>query len=285
MRMPSFDFDATGATVRVPPPPARFAREVLAEGLPAAPSSLSSLRPVTESDLAALPPATKRWLWTVGVVGRPRDWSFRLHAHARFRTAPGAEWTPVESWQYNSALDVARLYHIRMRILGVPVLGRDLYRHGAGELSIRPLDLFTIERDRGPELDASELVTWLNDAVMLAPSMLLTDVASFAAVPGRDDAFDVTVRDRGHAVSARVTLDADDCVCDFRTEDRWYRDPRTHAFRRVPWSTPAGGWRWRYGRLLPTGGRAVWHLPEGDHAYAEFDAGPGEIAYNVPPGG
>ncbi len=148
----------------------RFSSEVAAAGLtaPGRPGPI-----VTEGDLKALPEATRRYLGFMGVVGRPRDTSFRLHLRGRFRPS-GERWLDCEVWQYTSQPDVARIFHMRLRVGGVlPVYGRDLFVGGRGRLVIRPLDLFTVVDARGPEFDAGELVTYLNDAVLLAPSMLL----------------------------------------------------------------------------------------------------------------
>jgi hypothetical protein len=37
------------------------------------------------------------------------------------------------------------------------------------------------------------------------------------------------------------------------------------------------------GRRRPLGGRAVWHLPQGSFAYADFRLIPGTLVFNVPP--
>ena len=60
-------------------------------------------RPVTEDDLAGLPETVQRYLHAMGVVNRPRDWSFQAHITGRFRLRGQGSWMPAEVWQYNSA--------------------------------------------------------------------------------------------------------------------------------------------------------------------------------------
>ncbi len=258
-------------------------REVARSGLPAAPADRPA---VTEADIAPLPAAAQRYLRFMGVVGRPRDWSFRLHTRARFRPRLDRGWIPAEIWQYSSNLEVARIFHMRMRMYGVPVRGRDLYLRGAGSLVIRPLDLFQVAEFRGPEFDTGELVTWLNDAVLLAPSFLLSPATSWTAVD--DGSFDVTLRDHGHTVSARVFLDERGAVRDFSTTDRFFLDTsgRKPSLLRTRWSTPVSGWQQLSGRWLPTGGQAIWHFfpPKGDVAYADIHFQPGDLVFDVAPG-
>lgn len=250
----------------------KFSREVAAAGLIGGVPGPA----VTEADLAPLPEAARRYLRFMGVVGRARDTTFRLHAFGRFKPRRDSRWLDAEVWQFSSRPDVARIFHMRLRMFGVPVYGRDLYAGGRGRMLVRPLDLFTLEDARGAELDVGELVTYLNDAVLLAPSMLLAPQVAWAEVD--DGAFDVSLSDHGVRVEARVLLDARGAPRDFRTIDRF------HGRERTEWSTPVEGWHEVGGRMLPAAGRAVWMFPEGPFPYAELRFEAGSIAFNVRPG-
>lgn len=189
-----------------------------------------------------------------------------------------------EAWQYNNRLAPARIFYIRIRFSGfLPVTGRDTYSQGRGRMLIRLLDVFTIEDGTGEEYDTGELVTYLNDAVLLAPSMLLVPEISWA--PADSSSFDVSLTDHGRTVTARVIVGEDGAPKDFSTWDRYCYDPdEPKKLMRARWSTPIAGWEVVDGRLQPTGAQAVWHLPKGPFAYADFRLIPGSVAYNVPPG-
>jgi len=250
----------------------KFSREVAAAGLTGgAPGPV-----VTEADLAPLPGAARRYLRFTGVVGRQRDTSFRAHLLGRFKPRRTSAWLDAEIWQYNSQPDVARIFHMRLRMFGVPVHGRDTYVGGRGRMLIRPLDLFTIEDAQGTELDVGELVTYLNDAVLLAPSMLLVPAVRWTEVDERS--FDLSLTDRGVTVAARVSLDERGAPRDFETADRYHERVRTR------WSTPIEGWQPVDGRMLPTVGRGVWHFPEGPFPYAELRFEPGSVSHGTRPG-
>ena len=192
---------------------------------------------------------------------------------------PGWPWLPCEAWQYNSSLEVARVFHLR--IGGpVPMSARDAYARGEGSVHGTMLGLMPLVNGTGPEYDVSELVTYLNDAIFCAPGMLLTLPVTWTEAGG--DCFDVTLRDAGHRVSARVFLDERGAPVDFSTEDRWCDLPGGLA--RVRWTTPVQGCRQAGGRWLPTHGTAIWHLPGGDFSYAELRFRPGYLSYNVAPG-
>lgn len=259
----------------------RFLREVASAGLPAVPGPVEV---VTSSQLASLPEPAQRYMRFMRVEGHPQDWSFRLGFTGRFRTKPQQPWMKCEAWQYNSRVTVARIFHIRIRFAGlVPVIGRDTYIRGRGRMLIRLLGLFTIGDGTGEEYDIGELVTYLNDAVLIAPSMLLVPEISWASVDATS--FDVTLTDHGGAVTARVIVGGDGAPTDFSTTDRFcYNPDEPKSLMRARWTTPIAGWEVIDGRPRPTGAQAVWHLPRGPFAYADFGLIPGSLVFNVPPG-
>jgi len=255
----------------------RLSEEVRTTGLAA---GGGDLRPVTEDELAGLPATVQRYLRAMGVVNRPRDWSFQAHITGRFRLRGQGSWMPAEVWQYNSAVEVARFFHMRIDFAGViPMVGRDIYLRGQGVMRGKLLGLVTVAHTEGPETDLSELVTYLNDAVLMAPSMLLRPNTSFSPVDDR--AFDVTLVDAGQTVTARVFLDDDGRPVNFSTTDRYADLPG--GLVRAEWTTPIDGWQPDGDRLVFTRGSAVWQLPEGPLTYLDFRIPRGGVRYNVAP--
>lgn len=273
----------TSTPTRPAPTPGRSLRRRLqaavdALALPAGPGDPT---PVTEADLAGLPAPAQRYLRAAGVVGRPRVWSFRVQFRGRFRLRPDAGWTPCEAWQYSSALAPARAYAMRLDMGRglLPVFGLDTYAGGRGRMVGRALGVVKVVDGSGPELDLGELTTYLNDAVMLAPSTLLVPAVTWGAVDDRS--FDVTLTDAGLTSTARVTLDEHDEAVDFRTTDRFADLPG--GMVRAPWRTPRTEWVDPRGRRFPAGGRAVWELPDGELEYAVGAFVPESLVTDLPP--
>ena len=228
-----------------------------------------------------LPTAAQRYLRAMGLIGRPRVWSFRARYTGLFRLRLGGRWMPIRAWQYNSALPPARMVRMRLRLAGVlPMTGWDTYLHGRGQMRGKLLGLVPVASGTGPEFDVSELVTWLNDAVLFAPSMLLDSATTWTAA-STDNTFDVAVTDAGHRVQARVVLDTDGRPRSFSTTDRWAALPG--GLVRAQWMTPVTGWQECDERPLPTGGNAVWQLPDGPFHYAHIDITADGIDYNIAP--
>jgi hypothetical protein len=254
----------------------RFLNHIARLNLPSRPVDVS---PVTEADVAALPDPAQRYLRSMDVIGRPRDWSFRARFQGRFRMRTGQRWMPLDAWQYNTAVPVTRVIDMRIDVAGVvPMFGTDSYIAGRGRMHGKVLGLVTVADGEGAEFDLGELVTYLNDAAMLAPSMLLTPYAHWHTVD--DESFDITLADAGNTVTARLYVDAAGRLTNFCTTDRWYAGQRPPV--RTPWTTPIDGWAIDGARPTPTGGSALWHLPDGEFAYARGRFVPETIEFNVP---
>jgi uncharacterized protein DUF6544 len=253
-----------------------MAADVIAADLVSGPVTAASL---SEADLAGLPAAVQRYLRFMGVVGRPPDWSFVAHITGRFRLRPRLPWMRCEAWQYSSGPAVTRLFHMRIQAGVLRMTGRDAYAGGQGRMYGKLAGLIPVADGSGLEYDVGELTTFLNDAVLLAPSMLLSLPVSWAQTD--ENSFDVTLEDAGHRVSGRVFLDERGAPVDFSTVDRWCALPG--GLVRTRWSTPVEGWTRSEGRRLPARGSAIWDLPDGPFSYAQFRFRPDAIRYNVSP--
>jgi len=261
---------------------AQFLRELAKSGLPSGPRAAD---PVTETELEALPEPARRYLRFMGAIGRMRDWSFRGGFEGFFRMTPHKRFNYCEAWLYDNRVALSRVFHMRLRFHHVvPATGRDTYRRGKGRMVIRLLDLYTIADGKGAEFDATELVAYLNDAVLMAPSMLLVPEVTWTAVDG--SAFGLSITDHDRSVSARVMVDRRGAPLEFSTMDRFCSDPDDpEKVLRVRWTTPVAGWELVDGRQVFTRVEARWHLPAGIFTYADFRPIPGTFAYNVAPGG
>jgi hypothetical protein len=235
---------------------------------------------VDEASVATLPAAVQRYLRFMGVVGRPRDWSLRAQLNAHFRRDTG-DWLECQALQYDRRQPLARVFLMQLSLRHLlPVTVRDTYGRGHGIMTAKAFDLIQVAEGHGHELDVGELVTYLNDAILMAPSLLLGPETTWQAVDARS--FDVTLRDSSLSVTARVWLDERGAPSDFSTTDRFF-DTEDGRRVRTQWRTPIRGWQDAGGRRLPTSAQAVWMLPSGAFAYADFRMDPAKIAFNVPP--
>ena len=255
----------------------RFTAAVRAAGLTSGPGDDSV---VSAEQLEELPATVRRYLGFMGVVGRPRTWSFRARFRGRFWLRRGLGWMPAEAWQYNSAPKIARVFVMRVRVGGVvPMVGCDTYLTGRGRMIGKVFDRFTVVDGQGEEFDIGELTTYLNDAVLLAPSMLLGPHTTWTEID--DSTFEVTLVDAGRSVTGRVSIDESGAPSDFTTTDRFASLPA--GLLRAEWHTPVQSWQSVDGRHLPGPVQAVWQLPDGPRPYVRGAFVPESLRFNLAP--
>ncbi|HJQ86981.1 MAG TPA: DUF6544 family protein, partial [Propionibacteriaceae bacterium] len=134
----------------------------------------------------------------------------------RVQAADTAEIHAVRGMQYNTRPIPARIYYMRIAFACVlTMFGVDLYQAGHGRMRGKLLGMITVADGSGQEFDLGELTTYLNDALMLAPSMLLTPAVTWEAVD--DDSFDVSMSDSTITATSRVYVDEQGRMVDFST--------------------------------------------------------------------
>jgi hypothetical protein len=158
----------------------------------------------------------------------------------------------------------------------LPVYATDTYVRGRGRMRGKVLDLVPVVNGTGPEFDISELVTYLSDAILLAPALLLDEHVTW--VDAGPQSFDVRLTYGERTVSGRVDLDGDGLPANFHTTDRWCTLPT--GLVRTPWSTPVDDWIVVDDRPFPGVAAAVWDLPDGPFRYAEGRFDPDSILFD-----
>lgn len=186
---------------------------------------------------------------------------------------------PVGASQYNTMEELSRIFVMKGRLARVvPILGLDTYVHGRGRLVIQLLGQVTVMDGSGKEFDHSELLVWMNDAVFLAPSMLLSPAVSWEPVDS--GSFDLVLTDGDQTVRGRVFLDDRGAPIDFHA-DRYATLPDGIVL--TPWRTPVGAWQIVEGRPFPGPFSAIYDLANGPFCYLEGRFDPESIIFNVPP--
>jgi len=232
---------------------------------------------VTEADLVPLPEPVQRYLRAAGVVGQPRVRNYRLRFHGRIRSDPDSGWMPFEADQQSFADRPTRLFLMRARMFGLPVLVFHRLASGRATMQVKILGAFPIVDARGEEMDRSEAVTLFNDMCILAPGTLVEPGIMWESVDER------TVRARftngEHTISATLLFGDDGLLVNFISEDRLRASSDGKAFTRLRFSTPVRDYRDFGAMRLAAHGEARWLLPEGEFTYGEFDLQ--DISYNV----
>ena len=232
--------------------------------------------PVTEADLAKLPPLVQTYLRRAGVVGKPRVHDVRVRWRAQMKPARDAGWMDARVEQ-TSFFDVpTRLFLMDATRYGVPFQAFHRYIGPTATMQVRVASFFTVVDARGPQMNQSETVTMWNDMCVLAPATLVDADARWQTLD--EGTVRSWFRNQGHTIAADLTFDADGDLVGFVSNDR-FESADGKTYESYPWSTPLSDYRDFGGVRVAARGEAVWKEPAGDFVYGRFVIE--EIAYNA----
>ncbi len=231
---------------------------------------------ITDADLAPLPEPVQRYLRYAQVVGKPRVKCAKVRQTGWMRTSLKQNWMPVEAVQYSTlAGPLSRMWYAQIKIGPLALLkGHDSYDNGTGHMLIRLLSMYSVVDIRGPEIDTSALIIFINDMVMW-PTAFLNDYIQWEAIDTKKARAWVSLH--GKQFSAVLYFDDMGELVDFVTEDRYRSVGKENV--RSKWSTPLRHYREANGLRIPSEGDAIWHLPEGEFPYIRATIG--EIHYDT----
>ncbi|MEO9870607.1 DUF6544 family protein [Ekhidna sp.] len=236
----------------------QFERQVIEEEL------------ITQEDLKHLPHVVAKYLNYVGVVGHPRIKSMKVSMNGKMRKKEGA-WFHFKSSQYNFFDESSRFFFMKAKVSGLPTYGYHSYHDMVSQMQVRVMALFPVMDEEGETLFKAETVTFLNDLCILAPAALINENISWKVI--NDTTAEATLTNKGISVSATLHFNKDGQLVNFVSEDRYDLDRRKYRY-----STPISDYKNFNGYHLPSYGEAIWHYPDGEFVYGEFNIQ--EINYN-----
>lgn len=231
---------------------------------------------ITEADLERLPEPLQRYLRYAQVLNKPKVKCVKVRQKGLLRLSPAQKGMPIEAVQYTTLVgSLSRIWYAKARLGPLNLLtGYDFYDNGAGHMLMRLLSMFPVVNIRGPEIDMSALIIFVNDMVMW-PTAFLSDYFHWEL----RDANSVYAHVSLHGKQFTAILCFNDLgeMIDFITEDRYSTVGK--EFKKVKWSTPFRKYRPVNGLMIPSEGEAIWHLPDGEFQYIQIAIG--EIQYDT----
>jgi hypothetical protein len=207
----------------------------------------------------------QRYLERSGVVGKPFIEKVKLWQSGRFRQGAERPWMGLTAVEEYTIDPPSLVWRARFSIARFPLLrAKDQYQVRRGHMFGKLLGLFTVFDMRGEALDQATMIRYLNE-VMWFPTAYLGPNMAWEEID--DQTAGVAFSDQGKRVSATLHFDDQGRLTNFRANR--FRETGG-KFSLDPWSTPMTGYGRLSGLMLPTQGKAVWHLPGGDLSYAEL---------------
>jgi hypothetical protein len=233
--------------------------------------------PITDADLAHLPVPVQRYLRGAGVLGQPRIRNFRARMHGRIRNGPDARWMSLVGEQYNFVDEPARLFYLNASMFMIPAQGYHRYVGPSATMRVKAAALVPVVDVSGDEMNQGETVTMFNDMCVMAPATLIDPAIVWEPVDARTAR--TTFTNAGHTIHAELSFNDAGELTNFWSDDRYQTSPDGKSVKKVPWSTPLGGYRLFGPFRLASGGEARWHEPGREYAYIELTID--DIQYNL----
>ena len=232
---------------------------------------------ISEKDLDHLPPVVKKYLIYVNVVGKGRVKNVRIKFDGRIRSKPEDNWMNFSTEQYNFFDRPARIFYIKALKFGLPVKGIHLYKDEKAIMIIKLAGIFKFVDAKGIEMDQGETVTVFNDMCFMAPATLIDQSIHWEPI---DDLTVKAIYTNGNiSISAILYFNEEGRLINFISNDRFETvDGKTYIS--YPWSTPIKEYSDVNGSLIASSASTIFHRPEGDFCYGEFNVK--EIEYNCP---
>lgn len=233
---------------------------------------------ITEDDIKHLPKPVQKYLTYVGAVGKERVKCVKMTAKAEMKLDPKRDWVKCEIEQYNFFdHQIARLFYIKTKMLGIPVLGLHCYTEKEARMLIKVAGLITVLDAGGPEMRIGDTTTLFNDMCAFAPATLIDERIKWEEI----DDFSAKATFEAYNTKVTATLYFNDVgqLINFISDDRYYI-PINGSSKKAVWSTPLAKYEERGGLRLATYGEAVWKFVEGDYCYAKF-TNVSDVKYNT----
>jgi len=216
----------------------------------------------TEELIKDLPEPLKKYLRICGYENMPVPINANVYwAESWLKMSPEKEWRKLHTTQFNSVKPIGRSAY--MKILGMPVAARDLYRDGYGEMIVKLLNLIKVAFDNSKEVAQSALITTFCE-FMLIPGYLLLDNVKWEQID--DYSIRGTVVDNGIEVSGIFYFNEEGLFTHFETFDRYFTTGK-NSYKKVKFSVVVESYKTQYKLKIGEKVKVMWHLPEGDYEY------------------
>ena len=225
--------------------------------------------PFLPDQVAALPPAARRYLGHAIAPGTPRASVVLLQMHGSIRLR--ATWHPFDADQVIRR-DRGFVWRARVRMKGLPVTGFDRWVDGEGALRWKLLGMVPVVRESGPDVSRSGVERMQIESVWL-PSVLLDPGVAWSERDATRVGADVTLR--GQRAHIELSLNEHGRVRSVSML-RW-GNPEGHGYGVLPFGGVAEEERSFGGFTIPSKLRIGWYFgsnrfePEGEFFRCTID--------------
>jgi hypothetical protein len=216
----------------------------------------------TEELIKDLPEPLKKHLRICGYMNTPVPINANVYwSETWLKMSPEKKWGELNTTQFNSVKPIGRV--ALMKFLSMPVIGRDLYRDGYGEMKGKLFNLIKVVFDNSKETAQSALITAFSEFIFI-PGYLLLDNVKWDQID--EHSVRGTLTDSKIEVSGVFYFNEEGLFTHFETNDRYYSTGK-NTYKKVRFSAIVESYKMQRDIKIAEKVKIVWHLPEGDYDY------------------
>ncbi|MGI6649622.1 MAG: DUF6544 family protein [Bacillota bacterium] len=129
---------------------------------------------ITEEMIKNLPNPVQRWLINSGVIGKEQIQTVYLKQKGFMKLKPEQkDWIEAEAEEYFTIDQPVFIWRVKSSMMGLPVVGRDLFREGQGEMQIRLAGIIPVVNvANNPKINESALQRYLGEIIWFPTAAL-----------------------------------------------------------------------------------------------------------------
>lgn len=216
-------------------------------------------RPSMQRAVEGLPPPVRKYLQATSGLNEPGLTLAVLKQRGMARTASDKPWMRFEAEQAYSFVRAEFIWLAKIKGAPLlPILVRDRFIEGKGDMLVSLAGLKRLGWARGPEVDSSAGLRYWSEAICF-PELVRDSRLRWEAMSARQARMHVS--NWGMKMTAVVEFDERGLPSAVHGER--YREV-AGSYVLTPWSGFMSDWKAIDGRLFPASWESVWRLPEGD---------------------
>lgn len=230
-------------------------------------NTTGAAQPITKDMLVHLPLPVQTWLLNSGIMGKPQIHTVHLKQRGFMRLKPGdSKWIPTTAEQYFTIDKPGFIWKVKMDMMPlVPVVGRDQFIHGKGQMLIKVFSLFNMVNQADEKIDQGALQRYLAE-ICWFPSAALSPYITWEAIDSASAKASMTYNGVSGSVVFHFNKDGDMVGC---TADR-YKGGGSEA-RLEKWVVDAKRWAVINRIRIPVQSEATWMLKEGNYTWYKLE--------------
>lgn len=228
--------------------------------------NMKMCRIITEDMIENLPPPVKCWLEYSGIIGREQIETVYLKQKGFMKLKPDQKkWMEAEADQYFTINQPSFVWKVKTSIMGIPVIGQDLFKEGQGSMKIKLAGFLPLVNVSGnSKINESTIQRYLGEIIWF-PSAAISDYIEWEPID--ESSAKATMSYGGSSGSAVFHFDSSGKLTKFRALR--YRDIEdTHP---TEWIATVKKYENMNGINIPTKLEASWNLENGMFTWYKFE--------------